>query len=120
MFEDRIDPFPCWKSGLDDAARTTHGCNVSPLRCENRLDLLDRRKKRVAVCREHGCREIILKLCAGMSADQERQEGEKPLAIHRYAPFWTSGRIHTANDGFKVFAVPSAFLSEFAGHFTVQ
>jgi predicted nucleic acid-binding protein len=32
----------------------------------------------------------------------------------------TSGRIQTENYGFKVFAVPSALLNEFSGHFTVQ
>jgi hypothetical protein len=32
----------------------------------------------------------------------------------------TSGRIQTENYGFKVFAVPSALLNGFSGHFTVQ
>jgi len=35
-------------------------------------------------------------------------------------PLWTSGRIQTENYGFKVFAVPSALLNGFLGHFTVQ
>jgi hypothetical protein len=35
-------------------------------------------------------------------------------------PPWTSGRIQTENYGFKVFAVPSALLNGFSGHFTVQ
>ena len=39
------------------------------------------------------------------------------LLRHR---IWTSGRIQTEKYGFKVFAVPSALLNEFSGHFTVQ
>ena len=35
-------------------------------------------------------------------------------------PIWTSGRIQTETYGFKVFAVPSALLNGFSGHFTVQ
>jgi hypothetical protein len=33
---------------------------------------------------------------------------------------WTSGRIQTENYSFKVFAIPSALLNGFSGHFTVQ
>ena len=36
------------------------------------------------------------------------------------AQVWTRGSIQTGNYGFKVFAVPSALLNEFSGHFTVQ
>jgi hypothetical protein len=37
-----------------------------------------------------------------------------------YGTLGTSGRIQTENYGFKVFAVPSALLNRFSGHFTVQ
>src|SRR5215471_6013936 len=51
---------------------------------------------------------------------RERPSPFEALRLPRNPGEWTSGRIQTENYGFKVFAVSSALLNGFSGHFTVQ